>query len=68
MTDPAETDENKNEPGDTTRNIGILIAALSVLLFIGQGLSDNPTAVPWIGFAVAFALIVIGYLQKIAAK
>ena len=68
MTDPAETDKKKNEPGETTRNIGILIAALSVVLLVGQALSENPTAAPWIGLAVSFALIVIGYLQKIAAN
>lgn len=68
MFNPVETDKKKNEPGETTRNIGILIAMLSVLLLIGQALSENPTAAPWIGLAVSFALIVIGYLQKIAAK
>lgn len=68
MFNPAETDEKKNEPGETTRNIGILIAALSVLLLVGNTLAGNPTGIPWIGLVVSFALIVIGYLQKIAAK
>lgn len=68
MFNPVETDKKKNEPGETTRNIGILIAMLSVLLLIGQALSENPTVAPWIGLAISFALIVIGYLQKIAAK
>ena len=68
MTNPAETDKKKNEPGETTRNIGILIAVLSVVLLISQGFRDVATAAPWIGLAVSFALIVIGYLQKIAAN
>ena len=68
MTNPAETDKKKNEPGETTRNIGILIAVLSVVLLISHGFRDVATAAPWIGLVVSFALIVIGYLQKIAAN
>lgn len=68
MFDPVEKDQKKNEPGMTVRNIGILVAALSVLLIVSQGLRDDPTIAPWLGLVVSFALIVIGYLQKIAAK
>ena len=68
MTNPAEPKKEKIEPGANIRSIGILIAMLSVLLLVGQAFSENVNAAPWIGLAVSFALIVIGYLQKIAAN
>ncbi len=68
MTDPAETGKLEIEPGATTRSIGIVIAMISVLLLAAQLFFSEINALPWIGLVLSFALIVIGYLQKIAAK
>lgn len=68
MTNPAESKKEKIEPGANIRSIGILIAMLSVLLLAAQLFFGETSAIPWIGLVVSFALVVIGYLQKIAAK
>ena len=69
MTDPAEEHKKvKIEPGANIRSIGILIAMLSALILAAQLFFGETNGLPWLGLAISFALIVIGYLQKIAAK
>ena len=68
MFNPAETENEKDNPGVVARTFGIFAAVISVLLLLVQAAGGEPSVLPWAGLFVSFALIVIGYLQKIAAK
>lgn len=67
--DKNETASAKNNPGIALRTTGIAVAILSVFLIFAQLANvASFTLAPWGGLAIAFGLIVIGYMQKIAAK
>lgn len=70
MTNPADTKtKTANEPGDLTMKIGLMLLLVSAFFMVlnMSGAADL-TFSPWIGLIPAFGLIVISYLQKIAAK
>lgn len=68
MFNPAETKNEKDNPGVVSRTFGIVLAILSGLLVILQLSGGNFAPLPWLGVALGFTFIVIGYLQKIAAN
>lgn len=68
MSNPAEIKTAANA-GLGLRITGVFIAVIFTLSIVGQSVIDaEPNAVAWIGALTGFALIVIGYLQKISAK
>lgn len=64
------TEKNqKSEAGSIALAIGTGVALLSVFIIATQitGVADF-MAWPWVGATIGLALVVVGYLQKIAAK
>lgn len=59
----------KTTPGATARAIGTGVAILSVFVILTQitGAADFMVW-PWVGAVIGLVLIVVGYLQKIAAR
>ena len=71
MTNPAEVEKNtKSQPGLALRLIGAFVAVLAFVNVVMQ--TSNPNAevgaAPWFGIIAGIGLIVVGYLQKIAAN
>lgn len=68
MTNPAEQQKQQNKAGIAIRNTGIIIALISALLVLAQMGSDGFAPIPWLGLVLGVVLVVVGYLQVIAAK
>lgn len=71
MFNPAETEEKKkSQPGLALRLIGALVAVLGIVNVVLQ--TSNPNAevgvAPWFGVLAGIGLMIVGYLQKIAAS
>ena len=68
MTNSAEIEKKPSNPGRITRWAGIAALLFALLVMLSFAFSSVDRAVPWFWILLGFALIVIGYLQKIAAK